>query len=156
MGLTARDKHLVIVSLVVLQGGSEELESSEVLLLKRRGSGMMDGYWSPPVGHLEAGEALVAASCRECREETGLCVPEALVKPLLLMRFDGGLHLAFQARLWGADAVPWVAEPRLSSEVRWHKLNHLPNPVVPWFEPLLDRLRMSELSPHWLQDDSFD
>jgi 8-oxo-dGTP diphosphatase len=43
----------------------------EVLLVER-GSGALKGRWSPPGGHIEAGERARDAAVREVREETGV------------------------------------------------------------------------------------
>lgn len=43
----------------------------EVLLI-RRGSGALQGYWSLPGGHVEAGERTREAARREVLEETGV------------------------------------------------------------------------------------
>lgn len=42
------------------------------LLLVRRGRPPGQGRWSIPGGHVEPGETMAAAVCRELREETGL------------------------------------------------------------------------------------
>ena len=43
----------------------------EVLLVER-GKGALKGRWSPPGGHIEAGERARQAALREVREETGI------------------------------------------------------------------------------------
>jgi 8-oxo-dGTP diphosphatase len=44
----------------------------EDVLLIERGKGTLQGYWSLPGGHIEAGETVRAAALREVREETGV------------------------------------------------------------------------------------
>jgi 8-oxo-dGTP diphosphatase len=44
----------------------------EQVLLIERGKGTLQGFWSPPGGHIEAGETARAAALREVREETGV------------------------------------------------------------------------------------
>lgn len=45
----------------------------EVLLQLRRGTGFMDGHWAAAVaGHVERGETVFAAACREAAEEIGV------------------------------------------------------------------------------------
>ena len=41
------------------------------VLLVERGKGALKGRWSPPGGHIEAGERVRQAALREVREETG-------------------------------------------------------------------------------------
>lgn len=143
-----RDKHLVIVSLIALRA------ADELLLLRRQGTGRMDGYWSPPVGHLEAGESLAAAACRECLEETGVDVPVGSVSPLALMRIDEGLHLAFSASIDAGHGQAEVPPGEYADRVSWHRLNALPQPAVPWLGALLARVANPRTFPHWLQDTS--
>jgi 8-oxo-dGTP diphosphatase len=42
------------------------------VLLIERGAGALKGRWSPPGGHIEAGERARDAAVREVREETGV------------------------------------------------------------------------------------
>ena len=44
----------------------------EQVLLIERGKGTLQGFWSLPGGHIEAGETARAAALREVREETGV------------------------------------------------------------------------------------
>jgi 8-oxo-dGTP diphosphatase len=52
------------VSAIIFRG-------DEVLLVER-GEGVLKGRWSPPGGHIEAGEPVRQAALRELREETGI------------------------------------------------------------------------------------
>jgi 8-oxo-dGTP diphosphatase len=52
------------VSAIVFRG--------EAVLLVERASGALQGRWSPPGGHIEAGEWVRDAAVREVREETGV------------------------------------------------------------------------------------
>ena len=52
------------VSAIIFRG-------DEVLLVER-GKGALKGRWSPPGGHIEAGERVRQAALREVREETGI------------------------------------------------------------------------------------
>ena len=100
----------------------------------------MDNHWTPPVGHLEKGELLAVAAQRECFEETAIQVPVEAIKPLALMQFEQGIHVAFQAHLQQVDTAPVVQEPELSDQVCWCPINAYPQPVVPWLAPLLQQL----------------
>jgi 8-oxo-dGTP diphosphatase len=53
-------------------GASAAVFRGEEVLLIERGKGALEGYWSLPGGHIEAGETARAAAVREVREETGV------------------------------------------------------------------------------------
>ena len=54
-------------------------QDNEICMLKRSGTGWMDGYYSLPAGGLEDGETLSMAAARELKEETGVSIaPEKL------------------------------------------------------------------------------
>ena len=48
------------------------VENGRLLLVKHRGLGTADYYWSPPGGGMEFGESYQMALVREMKEETGL------------------------------------------------------------------------------------
>ena len=53
-------------------GASAAIFRGSSVLLIERGKGALQGYWSLPGGHIEAGETARAAALREVREETGV------------------------------------------------------------------------------------
>ena len=53
-------------------GASAAIFRGASVLLIERGKGALQGYWSLPGGHIEAGETARAAALREVREETGV------------------------------------------------------------------------------------
>ena len=57
----------------VVAVGAIIVDGTRVVIVKR-GREPLKGRWSLPGGHVELGETLEAATCREAREETGLDV----------------------------------------------------------------------------------
>lgn len=117
-----------------------------ILLLRRAGTGMADGHWAPPGGHLEPGETPRAAAVRETREETGLELDAGQLVAVGAVHFlagGGGLNLLFHAPL-AARTTPRF-HPATADAASWWPRAELPRPVVPWLETALDLME----SPEW-------
>ena len=89
----------------------------EQVLLIERGKGTLQGFWSLPGGHIEAGETARAAALREVREETGVAAELAgLVDIHEVIRHGPGDTLAAHYLItvfWGR----WLAgEPQAGSD----------------------------------------
>src|SRR5262245_42415870 len=90
--------------------------ASEVLLLRRAGTGWKDGCYSLPAGALDGGEPLPVAAARELREETGLEAAPADLRLAHLLHCHGGdggggewLGAFFVAERWAGE--PRLMEP---------------------------------------------
>jgi 8-oxo-dGTP diphosphatase len=123
------------------------VRGTEVLLQQRRNTGYMDGHWSfSAAGHVERDESVYAAAAREAREELGVHVDEADLKPLCTVHRrqterDGGqrVDFFFVATSWRGE--PAVQEPERSGGLRWVPLANLPRPLVPVDAVALEMLR---------------
>jgi 8-oxo-dGTP diphosphatase len=134
---SARDRFAVVVH-VLLRRQQAGGEDQELFLLRRAGTGFMDGHWALPGGHQHAGESVVDAASRECLEETG-AKPEALIPTCVLPYRSGrhqGLNFVFAAdRLTGE---PRAAEPEHCDAAAWFPLGALPGPLIPWLADVLE------------------
>jgi 8-oxo-dGTP pyrophosphatase MutT (NUDIX family) len=124
----------------------------EVLLQLRRGTGFMDGHWAAAVaGHVERGETVFAAACREAAEEIG--VTEVDLVPWCTMQrtgtgedpLDERVDYFFLAMSW--TGTPQVREPGKTADLRWFHLDTLPRPVVPHELRVLESVRAGSSPP---------
>ncbi|MEQ3553967.1 NUDIX domain-containing protein [Pseudonocardia nematodicida] len=141
------DRYRVVpASYVLLLRGSGE--TTEVLLQLRRNTGYMDDHWAAAAaGHVEAGEDVLAAAVREAREELGIEIDPADLRPLTAVHRTGGtgeeiderVDFFFTCRRWSGE--PRGAEPGRTAGVDWFGLASLPEHTVPHERAVLDALR---------------
>ncbi len=126
----------------------------EVLLQLRQGTGYMDGHWAAAAaGHVEDGESVFEAACREALEELGVTVDLAHLVPLTSMHRTHGNGRAIDERVdWFFECRRWTGEPTLletdkAADLRWFPLDALPEPVVPHELVVLEGVRSGDLPP---------
>jgi len=126
----------------------------EVLLQLRRGTGYFDEHWAAgAAGHVERGESVFAAACREAVEELGITVdPADLLVLSVLHRTDPAhrpvderVDVFFSCSRWAG--TPVIRETDKAGELRWFRLAELPSPVVPHELLVLQGLRTGLLPP---------
>ena len=107
----------------------------EVLLQLRQGTPYMDGHWAAAAaGHVERGETAYDAARREALEELGVTDVDlefafTMQRTQHAEAIDERVDFFFTARRWVGE--PRVVEPEKCAEVRWCRLDDLPDPVVP-------------------------
>lgn len=137
MGRSAADRYRVVPAAYVIfrrrRAGKEQ-----VLLQLRRNTGFRDGFWAvAAAGHVEDGESVLAAACREAAEELGVTVRPADLRPLTAMHrtqatgdpIDERVDFFFACDHW--DGEPRLLEPHKTGGLDWFDLSALPDPVVP-------------------------
>lgn len=122
----------------------------EVLLVKRANSGYYDGWYSLPAGHVEYRELPFDALIRECEEEIGIALKkEHLEFAHLLYReasdVTGDRVDMFVVCDQGRAYEPVNAEPEKCSELRWCKLDALPENTVHNVRLVLEKVLMGEV-----------
>jgi len=119
------------------------LKEDKVLLLRRYNTGYFDGHYSLPAGHLDGGETLKQAMVREAREEIGVVLDPADLKLIhTLNRIIPGnerIDFFFANRRWLGE--PKVMELNKCDELRWSKIDDLPDNVVPYIRQMIDSYR---------------
>ncbi len=113
-------------------------DREEILLQLRQNTGYRDGFWATAAaGHVEEGESVVAAACREAAEELGVAVEPGDLAAITAMHRTAGngdpvderVDFFFQCRRWQGEAR--LMEPNKSAAIGWFALEELPDPVVP-------------------------
>jgi 8-oxo-dGTP diphosphatase len=105
--------------------------ANRTLFGRRQNTGLMDGTYHLPAGHLEAGESMVEAVIREAREELGVSIDPEHVEFVHVMHSPvtgGRASFFFRARQW--KGIPTNCEPHKCSELRWFRLDDLPAATV--------------------------
>ena len=110
------------------------MREGEVCMLRRKGTGWMDGSFSIPAGGLDAGETIGAAAIREAYEEVGVSIdPENLhYAHTLHSKTDGRSWLGhfFQATIW--EGTPALRELDKHGDLQWRPINALPFETIPY------------------------
>jgi 8-oxo-dGTP pyrophosphatase MutT (NUDIX family) len=141
------DRYRLVPAAYVLLRRAGAGGADEVLLQLRRDTGFMDGYWAAAAaGHVEAGESVLAAACREVTEELGVTVAPADLVPVTAMHrtqatgdpVDERVDFFFECRRWSGQ--PHLVEPHKAADLGWFSLDSLPDPVVPHEQWVLERL----------------
>ncbi|GAA3748873.1 hypothetical protein GCM10022239_25300 [Leifsonia bigeumensis] len=126
----------------------------DILLQLREGTGFMDGHWAAAAaGHVEEGESVLKAACREALEELGVVIRQEDLTPLTAMHRTQGNHRAIDERVdFFFECRNWEGEPRLleadkAADLGWFALDALPHPVVPHEKHVLDLWHAGTLPP---------
>ena len=109
-------------------------DRDRLLLLRRANTGFLDGYYSLPGGHVEAGEEVARAAVREVREETRIEILE--IEPVIVMPYGDGVDFLFEARRWGGDAE--IGEPDRCDDLVWVPPDRLPEKTAPYLRKALE------------------
>lgn len=117
--------------MLLMRGGNAE---REVLLQLRKNTGYMDGkYDASASGHLEPGETLESCAIRETFEEIGVKLrPEDVKFGMLNHAYhENYIRAVFYAEL-PEGQIPRICESDKSGDLRWFKLNEMPENTVPF------------------------
>ncbi len=109
------------------------LRGGEILLSQRLNTGYRDGEYSVPAGHLDGGETVMVAGCREAMEEVGIALSEDdLVFSGVMHRIEDEerVDFFFVVRTWSRE--PFNNEPEKCGDLRWFQLDALPENTVPY------------------------
>ncbi len=106
----------------------------QVLLLRRFNTGYEDGNYSVIAGHLDGGETVLEATCREAREEAGIDLDPAATSVVQVMHrlSDDSERIDYflTASRWTGDIAN--GEPTKCDDLRWFPVASLPSNTIPY------------------------
>ncbi|MDT0344016.1 NUDIX hydrolase [Streptomyces litchfieldiae] len=119
--------HTFVDAMIILERGDR------VLLAERLGTGYADGRLNLPIGKVDPGENALDAAVREAREEVGVTIDPAVLRPVHVMHFrnpEGQARVGwfFATARW--DGEPVNAEPHKCAGIGWHRADQLPGNIV--------------------------
>jgi len=132
-----RERYCLSVAVFVLLR-----KENHICMLKRTGTGWMDGWYSLPAGGLEENETLATAAAREAKEES--CV---LIAPQDL-RLSHSMHVRTEDRSWMGhfftctrwEGEPHIAEPDKHGDMHWQAIADLPQNTIPYVRQAVQQI----------------
>lgn len=115
-------------------------KEGKVLLALRQNTGYCDGQWGLPAGHVESGESMIAALCREMQEEIGITLDSQQVhlKHMIHRKGEDGSERIdgfFEVDLWAGEVENHESEK--CGGLEWFPLAVLPDTIIPYIRETL-------------------
>ena len=111
---------------------TREIEGqTQILLQKRCNTGYMDGkYDTACSGHLEKGESLSMALCREAKEEINLDIQEKNLELVSIIHpyQEDYINVFFTTNKY--TGTPKIMEPNKCDDLQWFNINELPKNTI--------------------------
>ncbi len=122
------------------------IRDQQVLLLRRFNTGYEDGNYSVVAGHLDGGEEIKAAMIREAQEEIGIELNyDDLEINQVMHRLSGDERIDFFLHASRWQGTIENKEPHKCDELSWHKLNDLPDNLIPYIRRALTNYHAGRL-----------
>lgn len=124
--------------------------NDEILLMLRQNTGYYDGWYSMPSGHVERGELPMEALIRETKEEIGIDINRAHIRPVHVMyrtrcsnpeEYDR-VDYFFEVREWTGE--PTNTEPHKCSALQWSSMRDLPTNTMHHVRDAIDAIMRGE------------
>lgn len=126
---------------MIASGYALFIKNNNILLLRRKNTGFMDGMYGLPAGHIEENEPLREGTCREIREEVGVSLTPNDITLVHIMHRKGAdirLDFFFMINQWSTE--PTNCEVNLCDDLQWFPLNSLPENTIPYIRTAIQQV----------------
>jgi len=124
-------------------------KAGKYLFVKRAHTGMADGFYMLPGGHVDKGESVLHATCRELKEELGIEVKEEDLEFQLVESIK--THITFFFKVKKYLGIPQNREPEKHDEVVFLSAD------TPQIHPFSTReLELMKQGVHFFPNDDFN
>lgn len=109
-------------------------KDDKILLMRRKNTGWMDGYYAFMGGGVDGGETVIQACVREAHEELGINLdPEAMhvVNVMHVRNINNCECLSFFIEIFDWSGTPQIMEPEKADDLIWVSPKNLPEKTVP-------------------------
>ncbi len=113
----------------------------KILLGKRKGTNLWNGYYGLPAGHIDKGEDMYEAFIREAKEELDIEIKkENIIDTFMVNRRNKTLLPYFDIyfEIKDYDGKIKINEPNKCSELKWFKINDLPKDIIEFEKEALE------------------
>ena len=120
------------------------IKDDKILLIKRKNTGFMDGYYATPGGHVDPEETILRAAVREFKEETNLDIQEADLELFHVLQDENTapknyISFRFIVRKWSGKLK--LNEPSKSEEIAFFDIQKLPEMLSPYVKRDLEVIK---------------
>jgi len=109
------------------------IRNNSILLLRRFNTGLHDGEYDFPAGHVDSGETFSEAVFREVKEEVGIDIePKDLELIHVIHKKQSDqkrIEIYFRINNWKSE--PKIMEPNKCDDLKWFSLDELPKNFMP-------------------------
>lgn len=126
------------------------IREEQILLLRRFNTGYEDGNYSVIAGHIDGGETYLEAMMREAKEEAGITIHPAHLRPVQVMHRNSvqeRIDYFFTADNW--DGEIQNTEPHKCDDLSWYALDQLPDNMVPYVKAAIQHYKNNEAFSHF-------
>lgn len=125
---------VAVVSLII--------KENKILLLKRKNTPWMNGYWGVPWGRLDTNETMTKWAIREAKEEVGITIFEENIiwKSIIQHKDERGERLYFAIQISDFSWKITNLEPEKCEEIQWFSLSNLPKNITPQVKICLEAI----------------